>query len=451
MTYDDALAYLDSLINYEKLGAAYFSRDRFQLAGTRRLLAEIGNPQERLRIIHIAGTKGKGSTAAMLDAILRAHGRRVGLFTQPHLVDIRERTRVDGRMISAPELAAAVTRIRPAIERINAAPSAEPITFYEAHLGVSVLHFAESGAEFAIMETGLGGRLDATNALQPVACAITRIDYDHTDILGDRLEDIAREKAGILKAGVPCILAPQLAEITAIIEAQAAAVGAPVVPCPEVAAEGNGPGFSVLGRRTYDGLSLPLQGRHQRENAAVALGLAEALESLGVRLTVEGVRAGLASLRWPGRFQVLEGRPTLVLDVAHNAVSARALGESLGELLSSKAGRRLVLVVGMARDKDIAAFASALFPSATRVVCTRADSPRAAAPEVVYEAARNSGVEAECLPDVASAVAEARRLASPEDVVCITGSFHVVGEAMKLLGIEPWKWFQCPNGARQCG
>jgi len=437
MTCDDALAYLDSLIDFEKLGAVYFGRDRFQLAGTRRLLAEIGSPQERLRIIHIAGTKGKGSTAAMLDAILRAHGRRVGLFTKPHLVDIRERTRVDGCLISPAEFADAVACVRPVVDRINGRPGAEPITFYEAHLAVSVLYFAESGVDFAIMETGLGGRLDATNALQPVVCAITRIDYDHTEIIGDRLDDIAREKAGILKQGVPCLFAPQLPEVMAILEAQAAAVGAPVRPCPRVVAGDDPATFSVLGRRTYDRLSLPLRGGHQRENAAVAIGLAEALESAGLDVSAEAARAGLAGLHWPGRFQVVEGQPTLILDVAHNAVSARALRNGLQEQLAAVPGRRLFLVVGMPRDKDIAAFAATLFPLAVRVICTQAHSPRAAAPEALYQAACSLGAEAACLPDVGAALAEARRLAAPQDVVCVTGSFHVVGEAMELLGIKP--------------
>ncbi len=438
MTYDEAASYLDSLIDFEKLGAVYFGRDRFQLAGTRRLLAEIGSPQERLRIVHIAGTKGKGSTAAMLDAILRAHGRQVGLFTKPHLVDMRERTRVDGRLISPADFARAVARLRPAVDAINDTPDADPVTFYEAHLALSILHFAEARVDFAVVETGLGGRLDATNALEPVVCAITRIDYDHTDLLGDRLQDIAREKAGILKPGIPCLFAAQAPEVTALLEAQARAVGAPQLPLPQVVGADDSECFAVTGQQRYDNLRLPLQGRHQRENAALAIGLAEALEHFGLELTVEGVREGLAALRWPGRFQVVDGDPTLVLDVAHNAISARVLREGLEGLLASRPpGARLVLVVGMAKDKDIEAFARELFPLAVRVVCTRDVSPRAATPEVIRAAAQQIGVEAVCLADVASAFDEARRLAAPDDVICVTGSFHVVGEVMKQLGMEP--------------
>jgi dihydrofolate synthase / folylpolyglutamate synthase len=439
MTYAEALAWLHSLIDFERLGATYFGRDRFQLAGTRRLLTRLGDPQGRLHIVHIAGTKGKGSTATMLDAILRAHGRSVGLFTQPHLTDIRERTRVNGRMISPADFAEAVAQVRPLVAEVNDTPGNEPITFYEAHLALSVWHFARAGIEFAIMETGLGGRLDATNALEPVACAITRIDFDHTDILGDRIEGIAREKAGILKPGVPCVFQPQRPEVQQVLEAQAAAVGAPLVPFPRIVSVSDEEGpFTIEASRTYEGLSLPLTGKHQRENAAAAIALAEMLGPHGVDVSVDGVRAALTSLNWPGRFQVVEGRPTVVLDVAHNAVSAQALRDGLEHLLRSRPrGTGLVLVVGMARDKDIDAFAATLFPLAARVVCTRAESPRAASPERIFEAASALGAKGESVPTVAGALARARELAGPGGVVCVTGSFHVVGEAMVAMGIQP--------------
>jgi len=435
--YEEALAYLDSLIDFEKLGATYFGRDRFQLATVRALLAEVGDPQSSLRIVHIAGTKGKGSTAAILDSILRAAGLFVALFTKPHLVDIRERTLIGGQPIGRDELAQAVLRIRPSVDRLNARPDCDPVTFYEAHLAAALVSFAERKVEVAVVETGLGGRLDATNALEPVATAITRIDYDHTDILGERLEAIAREKAGILKPGVPCLFAPQLPEVADILHREAAAVGAPVVPCPTVLERGDGT-FDLRGRREYRHLRLPLAGRHQRENAAVAIGLAETLERVGIGVSEESVRSGLSQARCPGRFQVLEGKPTLVLDVAHNPVSARVLREGLEALLASRDSRPHVqLVVGMARDKDVSGFVATLAPIAERLICTRADSGRAAAPEVIAEAARGRTATVECLPTVPEALAAARRGARPEDVVCVTGSFHVVGEAMQALGVIP--------------
>jgi dihydrofolate synthase/folylpolyglutamate synthase len=435
--YDRALGYLNSLIDFEKLGAMYFGRDRFQLATVRTLLSAVDDPQQALRIVHIAGTKGKGSTAAILDSILRAAGLRVALFTQPHLVDIRERTLVDGRPISEAEFVSAVDRVRPHADRLNAQPNAEPVTFYEAHLVAALLAFAQREAQIAIIETGLGGRLDATNALQPEATAITRVDYDHTDILGDHLEAIAREKAGILKPGVPCIFAPQAPEVTAILEAQAAAVGAPVEPLPATT-EHNGGLLDVRGRRTYEGLRLALRGRHQHENAALSVGLAELVDPSGACVTQEAVRSGLANVRWPGRFQVLESEPTLVLDVAHNPVSAQVLRRGLEDLRAQRPARgRLLLVVGIAKDKDVPGFVGMLAPIADCVVCTQAHSPRAATPEVVAEAARALGAEIVCRPTVADALREVRRVARPEDVVCVTGSFHVVGEAMQALGIDP--------------
>ncbi len=436
MDYEQAFDYLHSLIDFEKLGATYFGRDRFQLANVRRLLSGLGQPQEAFPVVHLAGTKGKGSTAAMLDAILRQAGYSVGLFTKPHLVDIRERTRLDGRMIGKPDFAAAVAAVKPLVDQINADRATEDITFYEAHLAASLLYFAREHVDIAVIETGLGGRLDATNALEPVVCGITCIDYDHTDLLGDRLEDIAREKAGIMKPGVPCILAPQAPQVMAVLQSEASAVDAPTIPCPAVEAE-NGT-FAVRGRRLYCHLTLTLLGQHQRENAAVAIGLTESLESAGFHVTPEAIGSGLASVEWPGRFQVIPGSPTTVLDVAHNAVSARVLREALGELLRKRSGSvRLLLVVGMPEDKDIAAFAQALFPLADRVCCTQADSPRAAAPERLRAAARGLAPVVTCVAPVAEALEAVRQQARPQDVICVTGSFHVVGEAMVALGIRP--------------
>jgi len=436
-TYEQALEFLNSLVDFEKLGATYFGRDRFQLAAVRRLLAAVGNPQAAMKIVHIAGTKGKGSTAAILDSILREAGIRVGLFTQPHLVDIRERTRVDGQPISQDEFAEAVEAVRPHVEQLNAEPDCEPITFYEAHLAAALVAFRAREVELAVVETGLGGRLDATNALQPVATAITRIDYDHTDILGERLEDIAREKAGILKPDVPCVFAPQAREVAAVLHAWAAAVAAPVLPFPTVTEHEDGT-FELHSRGEYTGFTLPLAGHHQRENAALALALCEMLQVAGVVVTEEAVRAGMASVRWPGRFQVVPGEPTIVLDVAHNRVSAEVLRDGLEGVLASRDPRpRLVLVIGIAKDKDVPGFVETLAPLADRVICTRAHSPRAAEPETIAEAARSLGASVECVPTVGEALAHAEGAAGAGDVICITGSFHVVGEAMQALGVAP--------------
>ncbi|MGQ9730590.1 MAG: bifunctional folylpolyglutamate synthase/dihydrofolate synthase [Candidatus Zipacnadales bacterium] len=424
MTYDEALRYLESLIDFEKLGATYFGRDRFQLATVRELLKRLEHPEEAFKIVHIAGTKGKGSTAAMLDSILRTAGVRTGLFTQPHLVDIRERTLVEGRMVTQRELAQAVSRLRPNVEELNARRDVEPVTFYEAHLAAALLMFAARSVEIAIIETGLGGRLDATNALQPVVCAITRIDYDHTDILGHSIEGIAREKAGILKCGVPCVFAPQAPEVVAVLEAEAKRVAAPVVSLPDA--------------DRFRNIKLSLVGNHQIENARVAVALAEILAQQGVKLEPEHIVKGLENVHWPGRFQVLWGQPTLVLDVAHNAVSAQVLREGLERLLQEREpSARLHLIVGMARDKDMKAFIHTLGPLAVSLTATRAQSPRAASPEAMAALAQGIVDDVRCISTVAKAVRTVQSTAALNDVVCVTGSFHVVGEAMQALGIEP--------------
>lgn len=435
--YGEAVRYLNSLIDFEKLGALYFGRDRFQLRTMRTLLAELGNPEANLRIVHIAGTKGKGSTAAMLDSVLRAAGLSVGLFTQPHLVDIRERTRINGRLIGKAPFARAVRRVQPYVDKLNAQTTTDPVTFYEAHLAVAVSAFAERRVDIAVIETGLGGRLDASNVLSPVATAITRIDYDHTEILGHTLEQIAREKAGILKPGVPCVFSPQVPKVMRVLKTEAQKAGARTVECPRVAEHPDGT-FDVIAGRRYTRLRLSLRGRHQLENAAVAVALVEMLEASGVPIGDDAVRRGLAKVRWPGRFQVLPSDPMIVLDVAHNPVSARVLSEALAEVLASRRGSpRLLMVVGMAKDKDLAGFLRALAPLAWSVVCTRAASPRAAEPETLASAAGDFAGRVLCEPTVSSALAAVHAIARPEDVICITGSFHVVGEAMQVLGVKP--------------
>ncbi len=331
MTYQEALAYLDGLIDFEKVGASYFGADRFQLSTVRRLLGALGNPQQRLACLHIAGTKGKGSTAAMADSILRACGFRVGLFTKPHLIDIRERVRLDSRMISRDDFARLVEQIKPAIHSINAEPGQQGITFYEALVALALCHFEAEGTDFAVIEAGLGGQLDATNVLEPRVCAITRIDFDHMELLGNSLREIAAEKAGILKAGVPCVVAPQEPEAMAPIVEHAAAVGAPLRAPAEVVDQGAAFGLRLAGE-LFAPLQVPLHGQYQRLNAATALAMVDALGPGAVPLRPERVRAGLAQVRLRGRFDIVRRTPTVVLDVAHNPLSARALRETLEQM-----------------------------------------------------------------------------------------------------------------------
>lgn len=432
MTYEDALVYLDGLIDFEKVGANYFGADRFQLATVRRLLEGLGSPHQRLACLHIAGTKGKGSTAAMCDALLRAAGFRVGLFTKPHLVDVRERTRLDGRMIEPGHFARMVRAMRPVIDEINADPQSADITYYEAQAALALTYFAEQEVDFAVVETGLGGRLDATNVLIPLVCGITRVDFDHVDLLGDTLAAIAAEKAGILKPGVPCVVAPQEPEALAPIAARAAEVGAPLLP--PAAIEDARETFTLrVGEARYDGLRLPLHGTYQRVNAATGLAMVHALGAERVRLQPEQVGAGLAQVRLRGRFDIVREQPTVVLDVAHNAVSARALRETLQHVLAAR--RPLIAVVGLQNDKDAEGFARELFPVCDAVVLTRFHGARSLPPEELARRVAGFAPRGQTAASVAGALAEALAQAGTDGAVCVTGSFHIVGEAMEALGV----------------
>ncbi len=445
MTYRDAAAYLASLVDYERRPPTVPGRD-FNLDRMRRLLGLAGNPHQRLRALHIAGTKGKGSTAAMTAAILTAAGYRTGLYTSPHLVDFRERIRVDDAMIPRAAVARWVQRIRPWLECLRDSPVGKP-TFFEAYTLLAFCYFVEAGTDFAVLEVGLGGRLDATNVVTPVACAITALGLDHTNLLGGTIEQIAAEKGGIIKPGVPVVLAPHPPAARAVLRRQAKERAAPVVTVRRGRVSGRPSGRSVvieplpsnaIGTRfnlrglldTYRGLRVALGGEHQALNAAVAVTLAE-LATRGDRpVTPAAVRRGLAAVQWPGRLQVVQRRPTVVLDAAHDALSARLLARSLRALFR---WRRLMLVVGMSAEKDAAAFLRALAPLADEIICTAADTPRALSPDALGTLVTRHGVPWRSVPNVRDAVRAAVQLAGRGDVVCVTASVYVVGEALRAL------------------
>ena len=293
MTYADAVAYLESLVDFERLGFRRHFADTVSLDSIRALLGLLGNPQHGLACVHIAGTKGKGSTAAILESILTAAGLRVGLFSSPHLVSFRERIRIAGEMVSEADIAWAVEQVQPGIERLRAESQLNPSTFFEAYTAMAYLLFRRDGVDLAIMETGLGGRLDATNTCEPIACAITTLGLDHTEILGDTIEQIAREKAGIIKPGVPVVTAPQEPAAMAVLQQVAQAVGA----------------RAFQPAAVPEGLRLSLFGDHQRVNLSVALGLVDVLREQGYTISDEAVRTGCRSVRWPGRLQIVGERP----------------------------------------------------------------------------------------------------------------------------------------------
>ncbi len=404
--------YLGRATDYERQQARY-SPSTYNLDRMRRLAASMGNIERSFKSLHVAGTKGKGSVAHMAEAILRRAGYRTGLYTSPHLVDLRERIRIDGRNVSERDFLWAMNRMEPALRRLRP-------TYFEIMTEAAFLVFAKKRVDFAVIEVGLGGRLDATNVITPAACAITRIDYDHMDKLGHTLGEIAREKAGILKPGVPVVTGAQRPAALREIRRRAA----PLVPtvC-ATRATGTVLKFTVSGvRGKRYRCELPVLGPHQAGNAAIAIGLVEAS---GAEVTPVDVREALRRVRLPGRIEIVRRRPWIIVDSAHNPVSARALVEGLRPLRR----RRTVLVFGASADKDWAGMLRAL-GRADLTIFTRAKSPRAAAPEALARRARGPAVRVE---SVEAALALARTVARADDAVVVTGSFYVAGEALASL------------------
>jgi len=432
-TYKDALDYLFNFTDYERMHKVKKATSVFGLARMNKILEHCGNPHEKLHAVHIAGTKGKGSTAAMLASILQTSGRVAGLYTSPHLLDIRERIQINGEWICEETVTRLLAQLHRYLESATRDGDIYAPTFFEIFTTIALLHFVERGVDFAIFEVGLGGRLDATNVLTPDACAITPVSFDHTDKLGNTLAEIAGEKAGIVKEGVPVVSGVQRPEALAVIRARAAELDAPLRIVGEDIEVREGPSgaFSVrTWRRELNGLRLPLLGRHQRENAATAAGLAELLCEGGLELSDESVRDGLASLRWPGRIQLVARDPDVIIDGAHNVASVEALLETLDALPPKKT----TFVIGIARDKDVHSILSLLAPRGEAFVVTRTSNPRAADPANLMAGLEGLGAKAVHVADTPAAALElALGQASPSDRICVTGSMYLAGDALSRL------------------
>ncbi|MDR5676144.1 MAG: Mur ligase family protein, partial [Armatimonadota bacterium] len=363
--YPRALEWLDGLLNYERSAVPYAE---IKLQRIQALLRRLGDPQDRLRSVLAAGTKGKGSTAAMLVSILQAHGQRVGFYSKPHLQDYRERIRINDVLVPPERLARLVQDTVPAVEAGARDPWGKP-TYFEVSVALAARYFVEEGVQRAVLEVGIGGRLDATNACHPEVSVVTPISYDHTDVLGSTLREIAREKAGIIRPGGLVVCAPQPPEAEEVLEATCRELGARRVRVgSEVqfhveASELSGVRLSVqTPLQRYGGLWVPLLGRHQATNAAVAVAAVEAwLARDGERPDPQLVREGLARVRWPARQELVGQRPWVLVDVAHNPASMRALRATLEELFPD---RRVVLVLGMVRGHETWQTAQEVLPCA---------------------------------------------------------------------------------------
>ncbi len=435
MDYERALAFLES--------PARFS-PRLGLARIERLLELLGNPQESFPSALVAGTSGKGSSCRLIASVLSSAGFHTGLLSKPHLQSYRERVEIDGQRISKSSLAAIVERIVPLAQELAETPLGAP-TYFEMGVALAFSYFAQERVELAVVEVGLGGRLDATNVLRPILTGITPIGFDHTEYLGHTLTEIAGEKAGILKPGVPVALAPQHPEALAAIRRRAAEVGSPVLPSENWQAHRNSAdlhgqrfdleqvtlesGSKKSGVRKYGELFLPLLGRHQLENAAFALTALGWLREEGFGWEEKHLRQGWADLCWPGRAEVLQEGPLLVIDAAHNPDKAAALAETIRDYFSF---RRLALVFGASGDKDAAAMLALFAPWRPRLFATQAQSQRALAADQVLALGAVLGLSGTSFPRVTDAVQQALRWADPQDMALVAGSTYVAGEARDL-------------------
>lgn len=408
----------------QRLAGAYLAQRtrfgmKFGLETMRALVLELGHPEHAYPSLLVAGTNGKGSVAAYCDAALRASGLRSGRYTSPHLVRINERITVNGREVGAHAFASAVTAVREAATRLvrRGTLAAHP-TFFEVLTAAALVHFRRAKVDIAVLEVGLGGRLDATNVVEPLASAIVSIDFDHEVYLGRTLRAIAGEKAGVLRPGRTTVLGPLAAEARAAVRARARAIGARLVDA-----------------GSSDALSLrALPGLHQRANLGVALGLLEAARAAGVGVDLAALPAAIARTRWPGRLERVPGRPALLLDGAHNPAGARALAAHLRQ------GPPFVLVFGAMADKDVLGLARELFPLAQAVVLTAPPRvARAATPATLAHRAAPFARGARRVPGVARALGLARRLArahGPRTQVVVAGSLYLVGAVKALLARE---------------
>lgn len=420
MIYSSAVEYLYGLQKHGiKLG----------LAGTRAILSRLDHPERRSRAIHIGGTNGKGSTAAIAASMLTAADYRVGLYTSPHLIDFRERIRVNGEMI--PE-----RRVGELVARIKAlAGTDSSLTFFEFTTALAFQYFAEAEVDVAVLEVGMGGRFDATNVVEPIATAITTISLDHEDYLGNTIERIAYEKAGIIKPGIPVVLGRLDQQAGRVIRQVAAAQGAPQYQLGvEFDVRGETSSFDYAGiGKTHDGLSCRLLGRHQLDNAACAIALMELAERSGLRVHHEAMKSGLAATQWEGRLETVDRNPTVVLDGAHNPAAAGVLAAFLADFRVSHPGSRVALILGMMRDKAHRAFVQTLLSSIDELILTQAAIPRAASVLELRESLAELMPSMHMAATPGEALSLARRLLTPADLICVAGSLMLVGDMKAFL------------------
>ena len=438
-TFDSALKFLFSQTDYEQMLRVRYNRDTFNLNRMRLLLKKLGNPHKKIRAVHIGGTKGKGSTATMLAEMLSACGYRIGLYTSPHICDVRERIRVNGDKITQVALTRLICEIEPHIKQVRQ----DKPTFFEIFTALAFRHFVAEKVDIAVVECGLGGRLDSTNVLKPAVCGLTSISLDHTQQLGNSLDKIAAEKAGIFKRDTPVVSVPQDPEAARVLRKAAHDTRA------DLMFTGEDIEFSyriessrrdgchariclTTDRSRFEHLPVPLLGEHQALNCGLALALLDQLKIQGLKIDDDQAIKGLAGVYVPGRMEVVQQDPRILVDGAHNAASIHALMRAIGQHIPYDS---MVLIFGCAADKDIAGMMAQVATGADKVIFTRVqDNPRAAKPSVLADAYEEaSGRVAQVTETVKDALRVGLSAVSREDIICVCGSFYLVGEVKTIL------------------
>jgi dihydrofolate synthase/folylpolyglutamate synthase len=446
--YQQPLDYLYSYVDYSVKRKYRYSPDVFDLVRVTELLASLGNPHENYPSIHVAGTKGKGSVSALIASCLTEHGYKTALYTSPHLLHFTERIQIDGREIPEERVVAFVAKLKELMGEES------DLTVYELITAMAFDYFAREDVDCAVVEVGLGGRLDATNVLTPLVTIITSLSYDHMHLLGESLSDIAREKGGIIKPDVPIVMAPQQFEAERVVEEIAEERGAPLI---QVGTDWHfAPGSHELdGQSLYvwsakeqplmdafvesaggeewapPRFEIPLLGHHQVVNASVAYAALKAVDEAGLKISEESIRQGFRKVQWPGRFQVLSEHPALVIDSAHNRDSALKLRIAIDDYFP---GRQVLLIFGASEDKDLTGMMTELVPRISRLIVTQASHPRAADPEELANLARGFGLKVEVITPVKAALQYALEMQDPDEVVLAAGSLFISGEVLSAWG-----------------
>ena len=447
MDYKAALAYIEEFIDYER--SPDFSRQArlYNLNRISLLLERLGNPHDRLQVIHIAGSKGKGSTAALIASVLTQAGYKTGLFTSPHLITPRERCRIDGDLISKADVACYIEKLKPAIETVSTSEFGR-VSFFEIYTALAFSYFADKATDFAVIEVGLGGRLDATNVVTPVATVITPIGLEHTAILGETYTEIASEKAEIIKQKCPLALAPQHPEARTVFEKVASERNAPIVEPKNVVGRDccasssrlvrNADGLPVAQEfdvetdsESYPQLTMPLLGHHQFINATTAVTAIECLKQKGYIVPKASVYAGFKNVQWHGRIQRIRSSPIVVLDGAHSPASMEALCSTLRQSFRYD---RVTFIVSLMRDKNLTAIGNIVSQTADFVIATQVlNNPRVMSAEEILDAWENTCKKISACSTPEKAITRALSGASPTDLICITGSLYLVGQALEIF------------------